>query len=115
MQVTVDGISYEDIDGSALANNIHAVQWYDTHGEIEYKDPVTGNITRNEEINSITNFQFAIDAWNVIRAEDLAAIALQEAKNSAYQSAYNEAITNGASEEDAMTAGQAASDLITSV
>ena len=114
MQITIDGISYDNINASELANNIHAVQWYDTYGEVEYKDAVTGKITHNAEIQSIADFQFAIDAWNVLKAEEDAAIALQEAKNSAYQLAYNESIVNGDSEEAAISAAQAASDLITS-
>lgn len=111
MQVGVDGVFYDDLDGTQLAANIHAVQWYDTSGEIEYKDPATGKMTHNAEIDSIADFQFAIDAWYVAEAAD----ALQEAKNAAYASAYDQAIANGDSEEDAIAAGQAASDAVTSV
>lgn len=115
MQVGIDGVFYEDLDGTQLAENIHAVQWYDTYGEVEYKDPATGKMTQNVEIDSIADFQFAIDAWNASKAAEEAAIALQEAKDAARQSAYDQAIANGDSEEDAILAGQAASDAVTSV
>ena len=115
MQVGVDGVFYDDLNGTQLAANIHAVQWNGTSGEIEYKDPATGKMTHNTEIDSVADFQFAIDAWNASKAAEEAAIALQEAKDAAYQSAYDQAIANGDSEEDASAAGQAASDAVTSV
>ena len=114
MQVTIDGVSYDELNGTQLAANIHAVQWYDTHGEVEYKDPATGQMTQNVEIDSIADFQFAIDAWNAAKAAGEAAVALQEAKSQAFRSAYDAAIANGDSEEDAWAAGQAASDAVTS-
>lgn len=82
MQVTIDGVSYDELNGTQLAANIHAVQWYDTYGEIEYKDPATGNMTHNVEIDSIADFQFAIDAWYVAKAAEDAAIAEAEAEAS---------------------------------
>jgi len=114
MQVGIDGVFYDDLNGTQLAGNIHAVQWYDTHGEIEYKDLVTGNMTHNTEIDSIADFQFAVDAWYVAKAAEEVAIALQEAKDAAYQSAYDQAIANGDSEEDAIAAGGTAADAVTS-
>lgn len=115
IQVTIDGLSYEDLDGSQLDNSIHAVQWYDTYGDVEYKDPTTGDMTHNVDIDSISDFQFAIDAWNVAKAAEDAAIALEIAKSEAYTSAYNQAIANGSSEEEAVTAGNAARDAVTSL
>jgi len=70
MQVGIDGVFYGDLNGTQLAQNIHAVQWYDTHGEVEYKDPATGKMTHNVEIDSIDEFQFAIDAWYVAKAAE---------------------------------------------
>lgn len=77
MQVCVDGYCYQDLDGSQLAENIHAVQWKDTVGEIEYKDPATGRMTHNEEITDISAFQFAVDIWQAAFDEEQA--AMQEA------------------------------------
>lgn len=86
MQVTIDGLSYNELNGTQLAENIHAVQWYDTHGEVEYKDPATGKMTHNVEIDSIADFQFAIDAWNAAKAAEEAAIAAAEAEAAAQES-----------------------------
>ena len=115
MQVGIDGNFYEGLDGSELAENIHAVQWNNESGEVEYKDPQTGNMTTNEQITDISTFQFAIDAWQAEYDAEQAAIALAQAKADAYQSAYDQAIANGDSEEDAMAAGNAASDAVTSL
>ena len=114
LQVGKDDLFF-NVTSSLLADNIHALQWYETHGEVEYKDPASGRMTHNVEIDSIADFQFAIDAWNAAKAAEDAAIALQEAKNAAYASAYDAAIANGDSEEDAVAAGQAASDAVTSL
>lgn len=115
MQVGVDSVFYSPLDATELPNDIHAVQWYGDHGEVEYKDPATGKMTRNEDIVSLDAFQFAIDAWNAAKAAEEAAIALYQAKSDAYQSAYDQAIANGDSEEDAVAAGTAASDAVTSL
>lgn len=75
MQVGIDGVFYENLNGSQLAEDIHAVQWYGDHGEVEYKDPATGKMTHNEEITSISEFQFAVNAWNAAKAAEEAANA----------------------------------------
>lgn len=79
MQVGIDGLFYEGLDGSQLANNIHAVQWNGESGCVEHKDPVTGDKTQNEDILSIDAFQFAVDAWNSAKAEEEAASLAEEA------------------------------------
>lgn len=49
---------------SLLPQNIHAVQWYGTFGEIEYAtDLQTGDRKPNEKITDISPFQPLIDAW----------------------------------------------------
>lgn len=97
MQVGIDGVFYSDLDGSQLAEDIHAVQWYGEAGEVEYKDLTTGNPTRNEDITSATQFQFAIDVW--------VAAKRQELYDAAYQTAYDTAIAGGDSASDADAAG----------
>lgn len=79
MQVGIDGKFYIGLDGSQLPEDVHAVQWYGSAGEVEYKDPATGSITANTEITDISPFQFAIDAWNTAKAEEDAEIAAAEA------------------------------------
>lgn len=69
--VSVDGEGYHDLDLSFMLSDIHAVQWYDTEGEVEYKDN-RGRATRNETITDLTPYQPALDAWQV--AKDAAAV-----------------------------------------
>lgn len=65
------------LDGEARMNliftmdpQIHAVQWYHTHGEVEYKTQmVEGQVTKpaNRMITSIAEFEPAISAWEAAR------------------------------------------------
>jgi hypothetical protein len=67
--VSIDNIGFSEIDLSFIPNEIHAIQWYDTFGEIEYKDEF-GRITRNEELLSLdelTYFDQAYAAWEVAK------------------------------------------------
>lgn len=73
--VSVDGEGYGNLDLSFMDSTIHAVQWYDTYGEIERKDPTTKRMTENEEIASFDEFQPAITAWQAKKDEVAAAIA----------------------------------------
>lgn len=77
-----DGVNYNALDMTQLASNIHAVQWYDTWGEVEYK-PVIANgqktIPQNTIIDSIGDYQWAIDAWQVAHDAALAALAAARA------------------------------------
>lgn len=77
--VSVDGDGLLDLDLSFVDSNIHAIQWYGTHGEIEYKDPVTGKMTSNEEITSFDQFQQAITAWQAEKDRVAAEVAAAEA------------------------------------
>lgn len=69
--VSVDGEGYSDLDLSFMAPDVHAVQWYDTEGEVEYQD-ARGRATHNEEITDLTLYQPALDAWQA--AKDAAAL-----------------------------------------
>ena len=71
--VSVDGEGYSELDLSFIDADIHALQWYETEGEIERKDN-RGRIVSNEDIEDLTPYQPALDAWKVakdaaIRAE----------------------------------------------
>ena len=35
--VYVDGVSYSNLDLSFVPADVHALQWYDTYGELEFK------------------------------------------------------------------------------
>lgn len=61
--VSKDGISYNDLDLSFMPSNVHAVQWYDTFGEIEIKDVITNKMIANEPITDITIYNDAITLW----------------------------------------------------
>ena len=61
--VSIDGVGLGGLDLSFMDASVHAVQWYDTHGEIEVKDPVTGRMVENLVRSAIDAFQPAIDAW----------------------------------------------------
>jgi hypothetical protein len=86
MQVGIDGAFYDDLDASLLDTDIHAVQWKDTYGWIERKDPLTDRLVANEDIDSVDQFQFAVDAWNAAyQAEQEALLAEAQQQESATQ------------------------------
>jgi len=65
--VSVDGEGYGDLDLSFMDSDIHAMQWYDTDGEVERQDN-RGRIVANEAITDLTPYQPALDAWQVAKA-----------------------------------------------
>lgn len=73
--VSVDGKGFGGLNLSFMDASVHAVQWYETHGEIEVKDPVTGRMVANEIITSIDAFQPAIDVWQAAKTAEEAAAA----------------------------------------
>jgi hypothetical protein len=78
--VSVNNEGLSDLDLSFMDSDIHAVQWYETEGEVERRDN-RGRIIANEEITSIEQFQPALDLWLAAKQraqEDLQAQALQE-------------------------------------
>ena len=62
--VSVDGVGYGALDLSAIDASIHAVQWYGSEGEVEVCNPVTRKMVENRTVNSLNEFQVALDAWN---------------------------------------------------
>ncbi len=74
--VGVDGEFVSPIDLSQLDSTIHAVQWYGTYGEVEYKTRLqNGSLVKsaNVVITDVTPYQFAVAAWNAKKAADEAA------------------------------------------
>jgi hypothetical protein len=67
--VNINSVGYK-VDLSSLPPGIHAIQWYETWGEIEWEDE-TGRMVRNEVIGSITDYQWIIDAWNVKNEQEI--------------------------------------------
>ena len=72
--VSIDGEAYSGIDLSSMDPTIHAVQWYDTAGEIEWKEPHPYKllIVKNEPITNLDVFQAALDAWQVAKDQTIA-------------------------------------------
>lgn len=58
--VAVDGVTTNDADVSWLPEDVHALQWYEDHGYIEYK--TRGRL--NEEITDLGIFSQAITSFN---------------------------------------------------
>lgn len=55
--VKIDGVAAFDVDMAGMNPAIHAVQWHDTHGEIEWKQTATTE-QHNEQIDSVEQFAF---------------------------------------------------------
>jgi len=75
--VSIDGEGYSNINLSFIDPGIHAVQWYDTEGDIERKDS-RGRMVANEHATSIEQFQPALDLWLAAKQQALQAQPLQE-------------------------------------
>ena len=61
--VYVDGVALGPIDLTGLSSDIHAVQWYDTHGEIELRSG------QNELISDFSPFHVFVDRHAAVKAE----------------------------------------------
>ena len=64
--VSINGEGYYGVDVSSISPDIHAVQWYETVGDVERKDG-RGRIVSNEEIADLTPYQSVLDAWQVAK------------------------------------------------
>ena len=67
---SVDGVGFNGVDMTSVGPEIHAVQWYGTHGEVEIQDPVSGKMVSNEPIPNLDAYQLVLDSYWQIRAED---------------------------------------------
>ena len=70
--VSVDNEGYSGLDLTFMASDIHALQWYETEGELEIQD-ARGRMVENRPIDSLEPYQPALDAWQA--AKDAAATA----------------------------------------
>jgi hypothetical protein len=66
--VSVDGEGYGDLDLSFMDSDIHALQWYETEGELEIED-ARGRVIENRPIDSLEPYQPALDAWQAAKDE----------------------------------------------
>ena len=60
---SVEGNGYIGIDMVSVPADVHAIQWYGTHGEVEIKDPVTGKLVRNEFIADLSEYQSVLASY----------------------------------------------------
>jgi hypothetical protein len=75
--VYVDGVSYSNLNLSFVPAEVHALQWYDTYGEIEFKRSfVDGQLIHpvNQMLTELPAWaNTAKTAWDTAKAEDEAA------------------------------------------
>ena len=72
-RVVKNGVAH-DVDLSNIHPLIHAIQWHDNWGEIEWKDE-RGRLVRNEEIESIEEYEWVLDLWQA--QEDISQLSEQ--------------------------------------
>ncbi len=77
---SVEGVGYTGIDMTNVPADVHAIQWYGTHGEVEIKDPVTGKLVRNEFIADLSEYQSVLASYWTTRtaAEESQAAAVAD-------------------------------------
>lgn len=71
--VIIDGVCVSGIDMSTIDDNIHAVQWYGSHGEVEFKpQKIDGSLhhfkPENKLIDDISKYQKVIEQWDAAQA-----------------------------------------------
>lgn len=66
--VVVDGRGFDGLGLSFIDPSFHAITWFGDSGEIQVKD-VAGMIVENRPISTYSEFQPALDAWEVERAK----------------------------------------------
>ena len=79
-----NNISYSGLDLSEVPSNIHAFQWYETEGEIEFINNSDKTKPQNELISELPAWvTTAISKWDEAKAAEEAAIAfaLLQAEN----------------------------------
>lgn len=73
----------EKVDCSSLDEEIHAIQWYDGRGEIEYKMDYVNNTQRmNFTIVDFSPYQHLVDLW-MIEAQKEIELPVQVKSNGA--------------------------------
>jgi hypothetical protein len=89
--VYVDGASQLGLDLSFIPSNIHALQWYETHGELEFvKEMVDGQFvySNNQPINELPDWanQAKVKFDEAVLAQQQALeLAILEAQNNPVQ------------------------------
>jgi hypothetical protein len=64
-----DGYSYSGLDLSAVPSNVHALQWYETEGEVEFISNPDRTKPQNELISELPAWATtAISKWDEAKA-----------------------------------------------
>lgn len=114
-QIYKDGYVYDDLDITGLDPTWRVAYWDGSTGTVELCDGIDIDFNTGETtFSSESDIQIAIDAWQAAYDAEQAEIALNAAKFEAAKAAYNAAIANGDSEEDAQAAAIAAAEAVTS-
>jgi hypothetical protein len=66
--VVVNGEARGPFDLSNIPSNVHAVQWYETWGEVELADPTNAHVRSNVRIDDLSPYLSAVEAWGSWRA-----------------------------------------------
>jgi hypothetical protein len=68
--VYLNGIIHSNLDLSFIPSNIHALQWKDTVGSIEYSEDSDGNKPHNDKIDNLPGWaNTAINSWITANSE----------------------------------------------
>ena len=79
---SIDGVTFE-FGVSALEPGVHAIQWYDTYGVVEFSVGLDGYKPENQRIDSLDKLQPTIAQCKVVEEAHIAAIAAAEAAEEA--------------------------------
>jgi hypothetical protein len=97
--VAVDGRGFR-VDCSGLDREIHAIQWYDTYGEIEYRSRWLPKEKRwdrkpNEHFDDFfSQFSTLVQSWEQARVEDDKAVAMRKAEDEEFERIKNDTDQN---------------------
>lgn len=70
--VTINGKTHSGLDFSKFPENIHAIQWYETYGEVEYVTGADGIKPANEKIDNLEPYNYLLDLWEIAEQEEIA-------------------------------------------
>ena len=77
--VYIDGAAYSGLDLSFIPTDVHALQWYDTYGELEFKRSfIDGQVVHpsNQLINELPEWAgTAQESWNAAKVAEETALA----------------------------------------
>lgn len=70
-----DGVSYASLDLTDVPANVHALQWYENEGELEFVNSADRTKPQNEIITELPSWVNAcVTKWDEAKAAELAAI-----------------------------------------